>query len=131
MLRIDEEGPRIPSWTLPCETSVGKEAGRLTLKQSLHENLSSFTESVCLLGPWGQLKEAPTPGHTLDFRAVCPWHPQGLPEKGLAAPVGKVGRGGVWQGREEGRRVEGPDFPRAAAVSEEMEAGGKTSGPNF
>lgn len=40
--------------------------------------------------------------------------------------MGKVGRGGVW-----GRREEGPNFPGAAASSEEMEVGGKTSGPDI
>lgn len=32
-LRIDEEGPRIPCWILPCEASVGQEAGSLTFKR--------------------------------------------------------------------------------------------------
>lgn len=43
ILSTGEGGPRISSWILPCGASVGKEAGRLTLKQSLRENLGSFT----------------------------------------------------------------------------------------
>lgn len=47
VLWTEEAGPRIPSWTVPWGASIGKGAGRVTLKQSWMK-ISIFSLGVCV-----------------------------------------------------------------------------------
>lgn len=65
--RVEEGGPRIPSWAPLWGASTGKGAGRLTLKQNLMK-ISCFQLERVFTWSLEAAEGDCDPRHTLDFR---------------------------------------------------------------